>query len=91
MPNRRVVITGTGLITALGTGVEKNWRAKLAGTSGVGPITRFDATGIEPGDRAHAGRAGEHGLPVLLHAGAQRGDEPGSSDDDAAVRHGQQT
>ena len=30
MSNRRVVITGTGLITALGTGVEKNWKAMLA-------------------------------------------------------------
>ena len=47
MSNRRVVITGTGIITALGTGVEKNWKAMLAGTSGVGPITRFDASGID--------------------------------------------
>jgi 3-oxoacyl-[acyl-carrier-protein] synthase II len=47
MPNRRVVITGTGMITALGTGVEKNWKAMLAGTSGVGPITHFDASGID--------------------------------------------
>jgi len=47
MPNRRVVITGTGMVTALGTGVEKNWKAMLAGTSGVGPITRFDASGID--------------------------------------------
>ena len=47
MSNRRVVITGTGLITALGTGVEKNWQAMLAGKSGVGPITRFDASGID--------------------------------------------
>ena len=47
MPNRRVVVTGTGLITALGTGVEKNWQAMLAGKSGVAPITRFDASGID--------------------------------------------
>jgi 3-oxoacyl-[acyl-carrier-protein] synthase II len=47
MPNRRVVITGTGMVTALGTGVEKNWKAMVAGTSGVGPITRFDASGID--------------------------------------------
>lgn len=42
MSNRRVVITGTGLISALGTGTEKNWQAMLAGQSGIGTITRFE-------------------------------------------------
>jgi 3-oxoacyl-[acyl-carrier-protein] synthase II len=46
MSKRRVVVTGTGLITALGTGVEKNWQALLAGQSGVGRITRFDASNL---------------------------------------------
>ncbi len=41
--DRRVVVTGVGLITPLGTGVEKNWEALMAGRSGVGPITRFPA------------------------------------------------
>ncbi len=41
MSNRRVVVTGTGLVTSLGTGVEKNWQALLAGKSGIAPISRF--------------------------------------------------
>jgi 3-oxoacyl-[acyl-carrier-protein] synthase II len=45
--NRRVVITGTGLITALGTGTEKNWQALLAGRSGIAPITRFEVGKID--------------------------------------------
>jgi 3-oxoacyl-[acyl-carrier-protein] synthase II len=45
--NRRVVVTGTGLITALGTGTEKNWQAMLAGKSGIAPITRFDVAKLD--------------------------------------------
>src|SRR5438876_1303117 len=40
---RRVVVTGIGLVSPLGIGVEAAWQAALAGKSGVGPITRFDA------------------------------------------------
>lgn len=39
----RVVITGMGIITGLGTGVDANWEALAAGRSGIGPITLFDA------------------------------------------------
>ncbi|MEK7797559.1 MAG: beta-ketoacyl-ACP synthase II [Nitrospirota bacterium] len=39
---RRVVVTGLGLITPLGTGVEKTWSALCAGKSGVRRITKFD-------------------------------------------------
>jgi len=41
---RRVVVTGIGVVSALGTGVEKNWNALLQGNSGVDRITRFDAS-----------------------------------------------
>src|SRR5215468_6581252 len=44
---RRIVITGLGLITPLGTGVEKTWKAICAGESGIGRITKFDPAGYD--------------------------------------------
>jgi len=41
---RRVVVTGLGLVTPLGADVETTWQNILAGKSGAGPITRFDAS-----------------------------------------------
>ena len=44
--DRRVVITGLGLVTPVGIGVEASWNAICAGKSGIGEITRFDTTGF---------------------------------------------
>ncbi|ADO73110.1 beta-ketoacyl-ACP synthase II [Stigmatella aurantiaca] len=47
MDKRRVVVTGLGLISPCGTGVERSWEALIRGQSGVGPITHFDASGLD--------------------------------------------
>jgi 3-oxoacyl-[acyl-carrier-protein] synthase II len=61
MSRRRVVVTGVGLVSPVGIGVEASWKALVAGQSGIGPITLFDAStfptriagevkGFEPGN-----------------------------------------
>jgi len=42
--NKRVVVTGVGMISPLGVGVKENWEAICQGKSGIGPVTRFDIT-----------------------------------------------
>src|SRR5712691_2223030 len=44
MVNRRVVVTGIGLVSSLGIGTEANWEALCAARSGIGTITKFDAS-----------------------------------------------
>ncbi len=44
---KRVVVTGIGLVSPCGTGVDKAWNNLINGKSGIGPITRFDATDFE--------------------------------------------
>ncbi len=44
--SRRIVVTGLGLVTPVGNTVNSTWEALLAGRSGIGPITRFDASSL---------------------------------------------
>ncbi len=44
---RRVVVTGVGLVCALGIGTEESWKNLVAGVSGIGPITSFDTTNFD--------------------------------------------
>lgn len=44
MSKKRVVVTGLGVISPVGSGKEKFWENLIAGNSGIGPITKFDAS-----------------------------------------------
>ncbi len=44
MTRRRVVVTGIGIVSPVGTGVGRAWENLTAGKSGIGPVTRFDAS-----------------------------------------------
>ncbi len=46
MKARRVVVTGLGVVSPVGIGLEASWQAMLAGRSGITAITRFDAAGM---------------------------------------------
>ncbi len=67
---RRVVITGLGLVTPLGTGVELAWKRLIDGQSGAGPITTFDTTDyacrvaceVPMADGRGGGKEGDEGL-----------------------------
>src|ERR1044071_7657808 len=60
--SKMIVITGMGAVTPLGIGVEAYWNGLISGTSGIGPVTLFNATpdydvriagevkGFDPGD-----------------------------------------
>ena len=44
---RRVVVTGVGLVCALGIGTDESWKNLVAGISGIGPITHFDPAAFD--------------------------------------------
>eukprot|EP00658_Telonema_sp_P-2_P045470 TRINITY_DN3342_c0_g1_i7.p1 TRINITY_DN3342_c0_g1~~TRINITY_DN3342_c0_g1_i7.p1 ORF type:complete len:386 (+),score=83.65 TRINITY_DN3342_c0_g1_i7:158-1315(+) len=72
---RRVVVTGLGAVTPLGSGVEPSWTRLLAGESGVGHITAFDASQ----------------LPCHIAAEVKRGEGEGEFDPDKIRSRGMKT
>ena len=76
--SRRVVVTGIGLITPLGQGTEITWAAILAGKSGIGKVTTFDAS-VDYACQV----AGE--VPRIDGRGGGGPDIPGSFDPDQTL------
>ena len=74
---RRVVVTGLGLVTPLGCGVEHNWKGIVEGRSGIGQITNFDTEGYG------CTIAGE--IPSVDGRGGGGPGVPGSFDPDAIM------
>jgi 3-oxoacyl-[acyl-carrier-protein] synthase II len=72
--SRRVVVTGVGMVSALGNSTGETWRAMLEGRSGVGPLTKCELPGIPP-ELAIAGEVkGFSPEPVLDRKDARRMD-----------------
>lgn len=61
MKLRRVVVTGLGLVTPIGTGVELTWKRLLEGTSGASPIDKFDISDLPAKIAAHVVRGDGEG------------------------------
>jgi len=74
---RRVVITGLGLVTPLGSGVDHVWKKLLDGKSGIRPITNFDTEGYG------CTIAGE--VPAVDGRGGGSADQPGMFDFDKVL------
>jgi 3-oxoacyl-[acyl-carrier-protein] synthase II len=66
---RRVVVTGMGIVSPLGVGVDHVWKKLIAGESGIRPITKFDVSD----------------LPAKVAGDVPRGTEPGQFNVDACV------
>jgi 3-oxoacyl-[acyl-carrier-protein] synthase II len=103
MTERRVAVTGMGVVTPIGIGVDAFWKGLLAGRSGVGPVDHFDASGlpariaayVRDGDALEAWRrrlglepTDPRSLLFALAAGRQAYEAAGWRDDLGGARAG---
>lgn len=72
MTPERLVITGMGAVTPLGTGVPAYWRGLVQGRCGVGPLTRFDASALPVRIAAEVRQFDEAALPRAVARNAAR-------------------
>ena len=73
--SRRVVVTGMGLVTPLGTGVDHVWAALTAGKSGIRQITKFDTSDLKAkiaGDVPRGMNAGEFNVDTFVEPKEQK-------------------
>lgn len=73
--SRRVVVTGMGLVTPLGVGVDHVWGKLIAGESGIRPITKFDTSDIKAkiaGDVPRGTGAGEFNADAYIEPKEQK-------------------
>src|SRR5216683_544442 len=79
---RRVAVTGIGFITPIGNDEETVWSNMVEGSSGIGPITRFDTSGFDRKTARHIGRYCQFALAASKQALAQSGLVPAEMDPD---------
>lgn len=95
-PSRRVVVTGMGAVTSIGTSVPDFWKNLLAGVCGIRPLSLFDASSyrtqtaaevreipdgfLSPAERRRMSRADRMGIVAAQEALAQSGLDPAGED-----------
>ena len=79
MSDRRVVVTGLGAVSSLGKDLATTWAGLVAGRSGIGPITLFDASGFRTKLAAEVRELPDPGLPPRLRRRLSRTDVMGLS------------
>ncbi|HMM34685.1 MAG TPA: beta-ketoacyl synthase N-terminal-like domain-containing protein, partial [Thermoanaerobaculia bacterium] len=74
MSERTVVVTGLGAVSSLGNDLASTWAGLVAGRSGIGPITLFDASGFRTKLAAEVPHLPDCGVPSRLHRRLSRTD-----------------